>query len=179
MTPPHPQTIKIIPDRPALQVTSLFDFCDAAGSLPPTVIVSVLPNDDDAALLADSLGARHAPIDIHQSLQSPDISALKVSILSLIAFSQSLSRKDRVLFYGNTGHSNSSGALLVVDIAWSRYNVRPLDEDAISSAVTRLKQANPNALPSLLLLSLADRMFGLNGKLVSARMSWRSSQPSH
>jgi|TARA_Y100000310_G_scaffold340973_1_gene438583 predicted protein tyrosine phosphatase len=146
-----------------IYVTSLLEMPSYARSLRPGYLVSIIQPEFQPETPPEIETAKHHRVEVHD-ISQPEPGAIHVQdehILNLIEFLHAWPAEESLLVHCYAGISRSTAVALI-----ALTMKRPGRE---SDAAQALREAAPHASPNRLIISLADRLLGLEGRLVAAR----------
>ena len=154
-----------------IYVTSLFEMPEYVRALRPGSLVSIIQPElqPDTPAEIDPRDHHRVPVDDIAQPEPGSIHPSQHHIAALIGFLREWSVEQPLLIHCYAGISRSTAAAL---IALAMKTGNELD------AATALRRAAPHAQPNRLIVSLADRILGLEGRLVAGREVMGPAEPA-
>ncbi len=155
-----------------IYVTSLFDMPSYARSLRPEYLVSIIQPEFQPETPPEIEVVKHHRVAVHD-ISEPAFGSIHTQdehIQDLIGFLLAWPAQESLLVHCYAGISRSTAVALIA--LTTKYNGSEMD------AALALRAAAPHASPNRLIISLADRLLGLDGRLISARDAMSAPIPA-
>ncbi len=155
-----------------IYVTSLFEMPEYVRALRPGSLVSIIQPELQPDTPAEIDPRDHHRVPVHDIAQ-PEPGSIHPSqhhVAALIEFLQEWSVDRSLMIHCYAGNSRSTAAALIA-LAMKKSGSE-LD------AAAALRRAAPHAQPNRLIVSLADRILGLEGRLVAGREAMGAGEPA-
>ena len=155
-----------------IYVCSLFEMERYVRQLQPGYLVSLIQPELQPPTPGGLEPARHLRVAVHDVSEESwgSIVPEDEHVRSLVSFLEERSRDEGILFHCYAGISRSTaGALIALAIDM---------EGRELEAAHLLRRAAPFAQPNSLLIALADRILGREGRLVAAHRSMGPREPA-
>jgi len=146
-----------------IYVTSLFEMPHYVRSLAPTHLVSIIQPEYQPDTPAEIDVEKHHRVAVHD-ISQPVLGSIHMQdahIEDLIEFLRAWPQQEGLLVHCYTGISRSTAVALVA------LNLKTRGSEL--EVALALRAAAPHASPNRLIISLADRILGLDGRLIDAR----------
>ena len=146
-----------------IYVTSLFDMPHYVHTLGPAYLVSIIQPEFQPETPPEIEADKHYRVAVHDIAQ-PEFGAIHTQdehIEDLIGFLRAWPVQESLLVHCYAGISRSTAVALIA--LTLRHKGSEMD------AALALRNASPQASPNRLIISLADQLLGLDGRLIAAR----------